>query len=129
MLGLAKGVGIVYALAGLSVAVYPGLLLSVDWGSRSGLLLAAALRLAVGVVLVLAGPSSRFPRTLRVFGSIAIVAAVVMSVMSFFPLEDWAAYMQWWMEQVVLFRVVFGLAATSFGAFLVLAASAKKTLD
>ncbi len=44
MLGLAKGVGIVYALAGLSVAVYPGLLLSVDWGSRSGLLLAAAQR-------------------------------------------------------------------------------------
>ncbi len=125
MLGLVRGVGIAYALAGLSVAVYPGLMLSVDWGSRSGLLLAAALRLAVGVVLVLAGPSSRFPRTLRVFGSIAIVAAVVMSVMSFFTLDDWAAYMQWWMEQVVLFRVVFGLAATSFGVFLVLAASAK----
>ena len=129
MLGLAKGVGIVYVLAGLSMVVYPGLMLSVDWATRSGLLLGAALRLAVGVVLVSAGPSSSFPRTLRVFGSIAIVAAVVMSVMSFFPLEDWAAYVQWWMEQVVLFRVVFGLAATSFGAFLVLAASAKKTLD
>ena len=42
-------VGVVYVLMGVSVAVAPEWFLSVDWGSRQGLLTAAAMRVGVGV--------------------------------------------------------------------------------
>ena len=120
MTNLIRVVGFAYIFLGVSVAVYPDLMLSVDWATRSGLYIAGGMRIVVGIILMQGAPTSRFPRTLRVFGAIAMFAGLVLLV---FPLEPWVAYMKWWMEaQLSLFRVVMAIAATLFGAFMVYAA-------
>ena len=113
-------VGAVYVLMGVSVAVAPEWFLSVDWGSRQGLLTAAAIRLSVGVALLVSASASKYPKVFRVFGTIALIAGLTMS---FVPLDSWAEYMRWWtVENTSLFRWVFATAATLFGAFIVYAA-------
>ena len=42
----------------------------------AGLYVIAALRIAIGLVLLLAAPASRAPRTLRVFGLIVLIAGL-----------------------------------------------------
>lgn len=121
---LAMALGVAYILLGLSVAVYPDWMVSVDWGSRSGLYMAGAIRVVVGIVLVLAAPTSRFPKVFRFFGAIAVIAGLGIQLI---PIEIWAQYMRWWMvDHLVLFRVVFGIAATLLGAFIAFAASSKR---
>ena len=115
---LARAVGVAYILLGVSVAVYPDWMVSVDWGSRSGLYMAAAIRIVVGLVLILAAHTSRFPRVFRFFGALAVIAGLVLL---FVPIPHWAEYMSWWMvDHLILFRAVFGIAATLFGAFIAL---------
>jgi len=112
-------VGVVYVLMGVSVAVAPEWFLSVDWGSRQGLLTAAAMRAVVGVALLVAASASKYPMVFRVFGAIALIAGLTMP---FVPLDDWAEYMRWWtVENPSMFRWVFATAATLFGAFIVYA--------
>ena len=122
---LAIAVGVAYVLLGVSVAVSPEWILSTDWGSRRGLLFAAGIRVVVGVVLLFAARTTEYPRTFRVFGTVALVAGVIMP---FVPLDSWAEYMRWWtVENTSLFRWIFATAATLFGAFVVYAALPRRT--
>ncbi|MDH3732885.1 MAG: hypothetical protein OEU54_05090 [Gemmatimonadota bacterium] len=118
---LGMAVGVVYLLLGLSMAVSPGWFFSItDWTSRQGLLIAAVMRVVIGIALHLAAPASRYPRVFRVIGTIALVAGLIML---FIPLEFWAEHMQWWMvDNASAFRWILVLAATPFGAFVVYAA-------
>ena len=118
---LAMAVGVAYLLLGISVAVAPEWFLSItDWGSRRGLLVAAAIRIVVGLVLVVAAPTSKYPKVFRVLGTIAFTAGLIMP---FVPLDIWAEYMRWWIvENTSLFRWVMAMAATLFGAFIAYAA-------
>ena len=118
---LARAIGVAYVLLGLSVAVSPERMISAaDWESRQGLFVAAAIRVAVGLVLLLAAPTSRYPTMFRVMGTIALIVGLVMPLT---PIEIFAEYMRWWMvENVGFFRAVFATAATLFGAFMVYAA-------
>lgn len=118
---LAIAVGAAYVLMGVSVAIAPEWFLSItDWGSRRGLLTAAAMRVVLGLVLFGAASTSKHPKTFRVFGTIALIAGVTMP---FVPLDSWEQYMRWWLvENTSLFRWVFALAATLFGAFIAYAA-------
>ncbi len=119
-------VGLVYVFMGVSVAVAPEWFLSiVDWGSRQGLLTAAAMRVAVGVALLVAASASRYPTVFRVFGTIALIAGLIMP---FVPLDAWAEYMRWWIvDNRSLFRWVFATAATLFGAFIAYASLPRRT--
>lgn len=109
----AMGVGSV--LLGVSVAVYPAWFFSVDWASRSGLYIAAAIRVVAGLVFFTAAPASRFPTVFRVIGVIALVAAVILLVL---PINVWAAFMGAWMEQPGFFRVLLAATAIPAGAFI-----------
>ena len=122
---LAVAVGALYVLLGVSVAVTPEWFLSItDWGSRRGLLAAATIRIVVGFALILAAPTSKYPKTLRIFGIIALTAGLTMP---FVPLDSWAEYMRWWIvENTSAFRWVFATAATLFGTFIVYAALPKR---
>ena len=117
---LATAVGVVYVLLGVSLAVAPEWFLSiVDWESRQGLLVAAAIRVVVGLALLLAAPTSKYPKVFRVFGTVALIAGLIMP---FIPLGVWAEYTRWWVvENTSLFRWVLATAAIMFGAFVVYA--------
>jgi hypothetical protein len=123
---LGVAVGVVYVLLGVSVAITPDLFLSItDWGSQRGLLAGAAMRVVVGIALLLAAPNSRYPRALRILGIIALIGGVTMP---FIPLGFWAAYMRWWIvENASAFRWVFATAAMLFGTFIVYAALPRRT--
>lgn len=111
-------VGSAYVLLGLSLVVAPHWIVSAEfWGSRQGLLTAAAIRVVVGVALLLAASSSKYPRTFRVFGSIALLAGLIMPLT---PLDFWAEYIHWWIvENTSVFRWTLATAGTLFGAFVV----------
>jgi len=75
-LGLVIGALVILASA-ISFAA-PALRLSVERSvmTPAGLYAIAALRIAIGLVFVLAAPASRAPRTLRVLGLIVIIAGL-----------------------------------------------------
>ena len=118
---LAVAVGAAYVLLGASVAVTPDWFLSItDWGSQRGLLAWAAIDVVVGFALILAAPSSKYPKTLRILGISALTAGLTMP---FVPLDIWAEYMQWWLvENASAFRWGYATAVMLFGAFMVYAA-------
>ena len=125
MTKLVKVIGVGYILMGVLVAVYPEWFLSVDWASRSGLFMAAGLRVVVGLVLILAASASRFPTVFRVVGGIALLAGLMLP---FIPIDLWAGLMTWWMvDNVALLRVTMGIGATLGGGFIAWAAEPKRS--
>ena len=118
---LAVAVGSIYVLLGVSLAVTPDWFLSItDWESQRGLLTGAAVDVVVGFALILAASESKYPKTLRILGIIALIAGLTTP---FIPLDSWAEYMRWWIvENASAFRWVFATAATLFGTFIVHAA-------
>lgn len=58
-----------------------------------GLYVVAAIRVIIGVVLFLAAPASRAPRTLRIFGIAVCAAGVAVALLS---IESGQALMAWW---------------------------------
>lgn len=83
-----------------------------DWGIHA----AVAVRLLLGLALIIAAPVSRFPLIFQILGWIAIVAAVVLALMGRDRLRKFVS----WFERIspLLTRVwlVFGFA---FGGFLI----------
>lgn len=71
-------VALLILLIGLTGVVAPEFLLSISqqFVSAKGIYLAAALRIGMGIVLVLAAPKSRAPLLLRVLGGIVFLAGV-----------------------------------------------------
>ena len=74
----ARAVGFVVVLVGLLTLAAPGAL--PGWGTRlitpGGLYVIAVLRVVIGVVLIEAARASRMPRTLRVCGTVAVLAGL-----------------------------------------------------
>ena len=83
-----------------------------------GLYAAAAVRIAMGVVLILCAPTSRAPRTLRALG--ALVCMQGLAAMLFGP-DRARAVLEWEAMHTALLRVgaVVALAAGGFIAFAV----------
>ena len=86
----------------------------------AGLYGIAALRVAVGLVLLLVAPVSRLPRTLRVIGVIVLIAGLATPL---FGVQRASAVLDWEAAQgTVLIRVVAGLVL-AIGGFLAFAVS------
>ena len=110
------------AVAGLGVVglVAPSQLL--DFGrsllTEAGLYAVAAVRVAIGLLLLLAARQSRMPRTLRVFGIVVIVSGLATP---FFGVDRAVAMFNWLSAQPpALIRAVATLAIV-FGAVVVYA--------
>jgi hypothetical protein len=85
-----------------------------------GLYIVAIVRIGVGLVFIGASGASRFPRTLRVFGAIVVVAGLATPL---FGVERSVAVLNWESAQGPAFiRLVAGfvLALGSFVVYLVL---------
>jgi len=83
-----------------------------------GLYVIAAIRVAIGLVLMLVAPTSRVPRTLRVVGAVVLVAGLATPL---FGVERTRAILDWESTQgTALIRVMAGLVL-AIGAFIAFA--------
>jgi hypothetical protein len=91
-----------------------------------GLYAIAALRVGIGLVLLLVAPISRAPRTLRVFGAVALVGGLTTPL---FGVERARALVDWEATQgTALLRLGAGLAL-AIGGFIAFAVAAGRRLQ
>ena len=86
----------------------------------AALYVVAAVRIAFGVVLVLAAPGSRMPKALRLLG---VVIIVVGALTPFFGIEHARSMLSWWASQPAWFMRAWSLLAIAFGGFVAYAVS------
>ena len=114
--------GIAVGLVGSIGVVRPtGLVRFVEtmWQSPTGFRLAIALRLALGVVIIVAAPDCRFPQVIRILGIFSLVAAAATAALGH---ERLRSFVQWWVGRPSGFVRGWSLAAVTFGCVLVYAA-------
>lgn len=86
-----------------------------------GIYFAVAVRLALGIALIVGAPESRYPIPFAVIGWIAIVAAMSAILIGRARLER---FVEWWIRRFTPFIVrLWLLIALAFAAFLIYGAS------
>ena len=93
----------------------PDSLMTIGWYvvTPVGLYVIAAVRVVIGLVLMLVAPISRVPRTLRVLGAVVLVAGLATPL---FGVERTRAILDWVSTQgTALIRVVAGLVLATGG--------------
>jgi hypothetical protein len=117
---LAFLVGLIIAALGVLGIAAPTVLLDVTAFALTqvGLYVAAALRVAFGLVLIAAAAASRLPRTLRILGALIVVAGVITP---FFGHERARAVVDWWSAQGPSFMRGWAVLAVIFGLFIIYA--------
>jgi hypothetical protein len=112
-------------LMGVWIGVMPeGLMEAADWESRTGLYIAASIRIFTGLFLIFTASGTRYPKGLKIFGGLVLFIGLVMP---FVPLDLWAKLIQWAMvEQPGAFRVGGSLGGFLLGGFLVHASMPKR---
>jgi hypothetical protein len=112
---------LVLVLGVLGVARPPALIGLVDrpWRTRAGLYLAMAFRAALGVLLVAAASSTRFPWAIGVLGVLSLVTAASIPFLGY---ERLRKFVEWWAARPKGFVRAWSLVACAFGAFLIYAA-------
>jgi hypothetical protein len=83
-----------------------------------GLYAIAALRIVVGLVLMLVAPISRVPRTLRVVGAVVVVAGFLTLLVGF---ERTRAILDWEVTQGTAFTRVLAVLILAVGGFIAFA--------
>jgi len=115
--------GVAVGLLGVGGVVRPtGLIRLVEtmWQSPAGFRLAIALRLVLGVLLILAAPECRFPRVIRFLGVFSLVAGAAGAAIG--P-ERLRSFVRWWTGLPTGFVRGWSLVAVAFGSFLAYAAA------
>lgn len=105
------------AALGVVGVASPALLLEFGQSLRtpSALLVAAAIRIIFGAVLVWVASASRMPRTLRVIGVLMIIGGVLTPV---FGVERFQELLSWFSNQGPLLMRAWASVAVIFGLFL-----------
>lgn len=111
--------GVVIAGLGILGIVRPGDLVgfvSLAWKSPSGLYLAIAVRLVLGIALIGAASGSRYPDALRILGALSILTAVLVPILGS---ERVRAFVEWWVGRPCGLIRAWAAFAVVFGVFLV----------
>ena len=97
-------VALVVAAVGFTGVVAPDLLLTIGRHlvTPAGMYVIGAMRVAVGILLLITAQSSRAPRALRVIGAIVIVAGLVTP---WFGAERASAILDWESQRSLYLRV------------------------
>jgi hypothetical protein len=107
-------------LTGVTAGVAPDFVLSLRSlvASQLGLLIIAVLRVAIGIVMIMAAPTSRAPRALQAAGAIVMLAGMATPL---FGVERTRAVLAWEAAQgPALIRMV-GAVVLMIGGFLTFA--------
>jgi hypothetical protein len=81
-----------------------------------GIYAAAVLRIVIGLVLAWVAPVSRTPKTLRIFGVLAVIVGVTTL---FLGTEHARAILEWWLAQGPAFIRLWAALPLVVGGFLV----------
>lgn len=125
MRSLALVVALFVMVVGLAGVFTPDSLLTVGRYvvTPVGLYVIAALRIAIGLVLMLVAPGSRTPRTLRALGAVVFIAGLTTP---FFGVERARAILDWEATQgTALLRLGAGLAI-ALGGFIAFAVAPRR---
>jgi hypothetical protein len=111
-------IGGLIILGGAIELAAPAMLLSLERSAitPAGLYAIAALRIAIGLVLVFAAPASRTPRTIRVLGIIVIIAGLTTP---WFGVDRSRAVLDWWATAGPWFMRLVAVVPLVVGGFLV----------
>ena len=117
MKALALLVGLFIVAIGVVGIIAPDSLVRIGQFSvtPTGLYVVAALRVCIGLVLVGVSSASRTPRTLRVFGVIALVAGLGTPL---FGVARAGAVLNWWSAQGPAFLRLWAGLPVAFGGFI-----------
>ena len=116
-----KALGLLVALFIIAIGVialvapYGLLSMAPHMVTPTGLYIAAALRIAMGLVLLSAASASRMPKTLRVFGIVALIAGVATPLLG---VDRAHAIANWWSNQGAGAIRAFGLLALAVGGLI-----------
>ena len=89
---LPMAIGVCDILLGMLIAAAPQLLLSLmDLESRQGRYIWAAFRFTVGLVLILAAPSSKIPMEFQIIGTLAFLGGLAILLI---PNDLWSGVIQ-----------------------------------
>ena len=105
---LAATLGLIVVAVGAVGIASPAVLLELGQSlqTSSALYVIAAIRVAVGAVLLSVASRSRMPRTLRVLGIVIVVAGVLTPL---FGVERTQAVVGWWSSHPLLLRALAGV--------------------
>ena len=92
--------------------------------TQAGLLVIAAFRMAVGVTLIMAAPSSRWPKILQALGAVVLFAGLATP---FFGVERTRVVLDWEAAQGPALMRVLGAVLLAFGGFLSVALSSRRS--
>ena len=92
--------------------------------TQGALLVFAALRVAIGVVLIMAAPASRAPRTLQAAGAVFLLVGLATPL---FGVERTTAVLAWEAEQGTWLMRVGGTIAVALGGLLAVAFTPRRT--
>jgi hypothetical protein len=117
---VALALSVLVALSGALSFIAPVRALDIArvFDSRGGLYAIAAIRLVLGAVLFLAGPGSRQPGVVRVFGVLIGVAGIITP---FVGLDRQRRLLNWWSARGLGFQRAWAAVGFAFGLFLVYA--------
>lgn len=125
---LAITLGGAIAVIGLIGVALPSVLL--DFGrslqTPVALYVVAALRVAFGAVLLAVASAARWPKTLRVFGAVIVIAGVLTPALG---VERMQAMLGWLSEQEPIMVRPWVCLAIVFGAFVIYAVGAPRRSD
>ena len=114
-------IGLFFVVVGIVGLVSPDSLMTIrqQYVSTVVIYAAVAVRLAIGLVLILFAPTSRAPKTLRALGAISCMQGLAPA---FIGIDGVRALQEWEAMQTALLRVG-ALVALTVGGFLAFAAT------
>lgn len=119
--------GAVIAVLGVVGAVFPGVMKAMAryFKKPGSVYFAAAFRLVLGTLLIVAGPYCRLEyhsqQIVRLFGVLTFAAGVLLLLLGSHRL---AAFIDWWMAKPTLFLRLWALVAVALGTYLMYASGA-----
>ena len=118
-------IGVVVVIVGVIGVAAPAVLLMVaDYATTPiGLYAAAALRIGIGIVLILVAPTTRAQKLIRLFGAIAIAGGVVTALVG---VDRARAIVAWETAQGPTLIRLSAVLAFVFGGYLVFAVTSRR---
>src|SRR5712691_5703882 len=113
---MALALSLLVAVLGALSFVAPARALDIAraFDSQGGLYTVAAIRLVLGVVLFLAGPSSREPEALRILGILIGVVGIITPIVG---LDRQRRLLNWWSAQSFGFQRTWAAVGFAFGVY------------
>ena len=89
----------------------------------------AAVRVALGLVLISAAPRTRMPRTIHVLGYVVLIAGVLTALVGLVDMERARALIAWWMQQGSGAVRLTGILVLALGSFIAWACAPERRGD